>query len=265
MASKTFVNGNIYSTMDYSMFKKLEGNRAVDASRKAKIRRSIEQNGYIPCPVAINEKNETIDGQCRVEVLMEKGLPIDYYIIPGAGIKECIAMNIYGTKWKMKDYIASYAEQGDRSYMKLNALMDIYKGVRLGTICFAAKGTDAPTTTIMNGTLEITDEEYSRANDLLAKFIQFLPTVKRIKGNRDNAEKAIMFILGCENVNFDTFRNRLESWDIPSIGQTTEALRIFSEAYNYRSRQSHVAWDVDYANFMRNKFAWYENKWGNRE
>ena len=89
--------------------------------------------------------------------------------------------------------------------------------------------------------------------------------MKKIKGKKDNAEKALLFILGCDNVDTGKLLNRLNDSDIPSIGTTTEALRIFSEIYNYRSRSVLVAWDNDFENYMRKKFAWYEAKWGNRD
>ena len=262
---KAVVCGNIYSTMDYSEFKRLEGNRAVLNNRKSKVRSSIERNGYIQSPLGVNGPMEIIDGQARFEVLKEKDMPIEYYIVPGAGIAECVAMNIYGTKWGLTDYINSYAEQGNENYKRFKNLLTVYKGCSMSAVYFATKGTDKSNTAIMNGTFVVTEEEENRANELLPKYIKFLPAMKKIKGKKDNAEKALLFILGCDNVDTGKLLNRLNDSDIPSIGTTTEALRIFSEIYNYRSRSVLVAWDNDFENYMRKKFAWYEAKWGNRD
>ena len=148
---KAVVCGNIYSTMDYSAFKRLEGNRAVLNNRKSKVRRSIEQNGYIQSPLCVNEHMEIIDGQARFEVLKEKDMPIEYYIVPGAGIAECIAMNVYGTKWGLMDYVNSYAEQGNENYIRFRNLITVFSGCRLDTIYFAAKGVKTSGQIIMNG------------------------------------------------------------------------------------------------------------------
>lgn len=261
----TVISGNIYSTMDYSKFKRLEGNRSVNNNRKAKVRRSIEQNGYIQSPACVNEKFEVIDGQCRIDVLTEKGMPIEYYIVPGAGIKECVAMNIYGTKWTLMDYISSYAEQGNENYIRFLNLLTVFKGCTMSAVYFATKGTDKSSTAIMNESLTVTDEEYAKGNELLLRYINFLPALKKIKGNKGNCEKALLFILGCENVDDKKLLNKVNDTDIPSIGTTIDALKIFSEIYNYRSRQVLVAWDNDFENYMRGKFAWYEAKWGNRK
>lgn len=112
--------GIIYETQDYSMFKHLEGNRTDAVARGAKIIKSIRENGYILSPIAINENAEVIDGQGRLYALECEALPVHYYVVPGAGIDECIAMNIYGTKWKMNDYIESYASRGKQPYKALD-------------------------------------------------------------------------------------------------------------------------------------------------
>ena len=135
----------------------------------------------------------------------------------------------------------------------------------MSAVYFATKGTDKSNTTVMNGALVVTEKEEERANELLSKYIKFLPAMKKIRGKKDNAEKALLFILGCENVDAAKLLKKLTDSDIPSIGTTSEALATFSEIYNYCSRSVRVAWDNDFENYMRNKFAWYEAKWGNRE
>lgn len=262
---KAVICGNIYSTMDYSAFKRLEGNRAVLNNRKSKVRKSIEQNGYIQSPLCVNDHMEIIDGQARFEVLKEKDMPIEYYIVPGAGIAECVAMNIYGTKWGLMDYINSYAEQGNENYIRFKNLLTVFNGCNLGAVHFATKGTDKSNTAIMAGSFVVTEEEEKRASELLPKYIRFLPVLKKIKGKRNNADKALLFILGCENVDAAKLLKKLTESEIPSIGTTSEALATFSEIYNYCSRGVRVAWDNDFENYMRNKFAWYEAKWGNRD
>ena len=261
---KADVSGNIFSTMDYSVFKRLEGNRPVLNGRKAKVRKSIEQNGYIRSPLCVNEHMQIIDGQARFEVLKEKNMPVEYYIVPGAGIHECVAMNIYGSKWTLKDYVDSYAEQGNENYIRFKNIMTAFGECSISALYFATKGTDKSSTNLMNGSFEVTNAEEKRAVDLLKKYTNFLPIIKKIKGNRRNAEKALLFILGCGNVDVVKLLNRLNDSDIPSVGTTADALRTFSEIYNYRSRSVLVAWDNDYENYMRNKFSWYETKWGQR-
>lgn len=113
--------GEIYQTENYSIFKRLSGNRGVEDSRVLSILKSIQNVGYIKNPIIVNEKYEVIDGQGRLEACKRLGLPVYYSIAEGAGIEECIAMNINQKNWKVEDYINSYGELGINSYIFASA------------------------------------------------------------------------------------------------------------------------------------------------
>ena len=104
----------VYETKKYEIFKKLEGNRDVYSVKK--IKDSIEEVGYIPSPICVNENMEIIDGQNRLEALKSLNMPVHYYIVKGIGIKEARQMNIGRKNWTFLDYIKSYAETGDKNY-----------------------------------------------------------------------------------------------------------------------------------------------------
>lgn len=53
-------------TNNYEMFKILAGNRGVSPARVKKIKKSIEDVGYITSPILVNEKMEVIDGQRQI-------------------------------------------------------------------------------------------------------------------------------------------------------------------------------------------------------
>ena len=70
----------IYITKDYSIFKKLTGNRSTELERITKICDSIREVGYITSPILVNENMEVIDGQGRLEAFKELGIPVEYII-----------------------------------------------------------------------------------------------------------------------------------------------------------------------------------------
>lgn len=116
----------IYCTKEYSIFKKLYGNRDILDSRKNTIKNSILENGYIRNPIVVNENLEIIDGQGRFEALKELGLPIEYVIAHGAGHKECIALNANQKNWKTSDYVKSYAEIGIKEYVFVHEMCKMF-------------------------------------------------------------------------------------------------------------------------------------------
>ena len=113
------VVGQIYETDDYSVFRKLAGNRYTKGEKK--IIQSISDVGYVRNPILVNEKMEIIDGQNRFEALKTLGYPIQYIMQAGIGLRECRALNIGQTNWGTWDYIESYAAQGNESYQRVKA------------------------------------------------------------------------------------------------------------------------------------------------
>ena len=129
--------GKIYITSDYKKFKKLVGNRDVKGTKK--IIKSINEVGYVMSPILVNEKYEVVDGQNRLEALREMNLPVMYIMQEGIGIEECRHLNIGQSNWNTKQFIVSYAEAGNESYIRLLELVnDFGKKFSIeGVLCVA--------------------------------------------------------------------------------------------------------------------------------
>lgn len=260
--------GIIYETQDYSMFKHLEGNRTDAVARGAKIIKSIRKNGYILSPIAINENAEVIDGQGRLYALECEDLPVHYYVVPGAGIDECIAMNIYGTKWKMNDYIESYASRGKQPYIVLKCLMDKYKMFEFDTILTAATSRYGyyKKDEIRNGMFEITEEEYAQTVARLDYCKKAYDAIHdKVDGRVSCIYRALIFLFDQCPGDFDrakiiTKMELLHS-QIGAIADIQSALKTISEIYNYRSKAERMYFDVEYDKYMCANRPGYAGKW----
>lgn len=161
---KESVAYNVYITKDYSIFKRLVGNRDIPESRISKIVESIQTIGWVHNPIIVNEKMEVIDGQGRLTALQRLGMPVEYIIAEGAGNKECIYMNMNMVNWKLPDFIKSYAEQGNANYQRLLALMEKYANGNLDIISTAVyRVSKSKHRDIKQGTLQLTQEQYEAA------------------------------------------------------------------------------------------------------
>ena len=150
----------VYEEKDYSRFKRLENNRDVTETRKEKLKASIA-SGEVLNPIIVNEKMEIIDGQGRYEAKKELGLPIQYVISEGAGIKECQKMNKYNTKWTFVDYIQSYATLGNENYINFQKACEKIKCPPTKTATFAnLLNGGSLTDKIQDGTLQFNEELY---------------------------------------------------------------------------------------------------------
>lgn len=155
---------NVYATTDYSIFKRLTGNRDIPESRISKIVDSIQKIGWVHNPIVVNEKMEVIDGQGRLTALQRLGMPIEYVVAEGKGTKECIYMNMNMVNWKLPDFVKSYAEQGNENYQRLVALMEKYAGGNLNIISTALyRVSKAKLREIKEGVLQLTEDQYKAA------------------------------------------------------------------------------------------------------
>lgn len=104
----------IYSTMDYSKFKTLVGNRVVDhAKNVAKSIEKIDLTAYNP--ILVTDEFEILDGQNRFEACKMLDKPIYYLVcdsdIPAADIIR--ALNTTQRNWRMEDYVQSWVDLGN--------------------------------------------------------------------------------------------------------------------------------------------------------
>lgn len=265
--------GKIYETQDYGMFKTLEGNRQDAQKRAGKIIESIRKNGYILSPICINEKNEVIDGQGRLFALECEGLPVHYYIAPGTGIDDCIAMNIYGTKWTMDDYITSFAERGNESYILLKQLKEKYDSFSTNIIIASVTGKNSYAhnnrVAIQSGNFNMDEKDYEKAIERLDYISNIKELVrKEIKGRTDYFYYALLFIYDLCPGDFDRKKviNKIEMlyYQVPSIADTVSALKAISEIYNYKLRTDKMYFDVEYDKYMCENVPGYTSKWSRR-
>lgn len=228
----------VKQTNNYEIFKKLQGNRITDERRIEKIKKSILKVGYITSPILVNQNMEIIDGQGRFEALKQLQLPIEYIVQNDIGVKECIAMNVYQTNWKIHDYIKSYADKGVKSYIYLNNLMEKYskKNINIAQISVAIHGiTRFNGNIIRDGEIVITDEEYNNA-------INKLDLVKDIAENYKHIPRinlivnAMLYCINIKGLDFERLKNKiieiLDYGKIPPIPTTDEAMQFMENIYN---------------------------------
>ena len=255
-------NIKINRTRDYSRFKRLEGNRDVSEARIRKIVKSIERVGYVMSPICVNENNEVIDGQGRLEALKRLGLPVDYYVVKGIGIDECISLNIYQSNWTMIDYINSYAETGINSYIYLQQLIKQYKGMSLKIICYAVSGKSEVPKAIKNGTFHCTSTDYDSAIEMLNFEKKFSKCLSGLRGHNEFYYMGLGFCYGLDEVDNARLLTKMEQLklELSPVSTMEQALGEIERVYNNRSRNK-VYLYTEYRKAMDRKYKWYKGKY----
>jgi hypothetical protein len=113
-------------------FKWLKGNRDLNEGNIKAVMNQISAFGQRQ-PIIINERNEIIDGQHRLEACRRLEIPVKYLVDPGATINHVISANIVGKKWTLIDYIKRFVAENNEHYIKLYDFLIEAKAAGIGT------------------------------------------------------------------------------------------------------------------------------------
>lgn len=257
------ITGNTYRTSDYSIFKRLEGNRAVLANRVSKILNSINAAGYIFNPIVVNEFYQIIDGQGRFEALKSLGLPIDFVISEGAGLLECVALNSSGTIWTMADYVDSYCELKRPDYLRLKQILLSHPMLQDRIIINIVNGTaSTPSSYIKNGEFKVSADQAITASEDLSLIEKIYPALKKAPGGPGYYPYAIAFARHC-NADEERLLLTMLRAELDSAPTVRKALDNVSDIYNWKLRDQtkRIYLYSLYEETKANKFSWYSTYW----
>jgi hypothetical protein len=121
-----------YETNDYSIFKYLLGNRAINKNGVYEKVKSIQSMGYIKQQaILVTTDFYIVDGQHRFEACKELSLPIFYRIIDKHSTEPNLldfirAIQNTQRKWSNKDSVDSFIRQGNSHYQILKDFHEKY-------------------------------------------------------------------------------------------------------------------------------------------
>lgn len=108
---------HIIQTMDYSLFKPMNGNRNVNKVHVNRLIKSFRKS-YLISPIIVNKYYQIIDGQHRFEAAKTIGLPLYYFIVPEYGLQEVQTLNENMKNWNKSDYLNAYCDLGNPEYLQ---------------------------------------------------------------------------------------------------------------------------------------------------
>lgn len=231
----------VHETNDYDKFTPIEGNRILKDGRVNKIISSIEDVGYIPSPILVNEHYQVIDGQGRLEALKRLNMPVYFIVIEGIGIEECISMNINQGNWKLPDYIDSYASRGYRSYLYLQSLLENYgKTFKRVVIFFAAGCGQNPTGLIKKGKINISEEDFNKARYALSWLVGFKSIIDAIEGRNEYFYEALLYCYKETWIDNNKLLDKIKKYQykLSVVGNIYQAMKQIEDIYNFRSRDT---------------------------
>jgi len=230
----------IKHTEDYSLFTRIKGNRGLNKSHIGRLVQAISQNAKSIkyTPIVVNERNQVIDGQHRLEASKFLNLPVYYIQEPGLGLSDVQGLNSMSKAWTPMDFARSYAEIGKIDY---KIYIEFKKKYKLNhDILRTYLGLENPVTATMfkQGSMKVEDE--TRSHDLCSKLLEvgefyprynirsFAVAFKRAWDNKDYDHKHFMGRLAQSKVG------------IQDCALPEDYLRNMEKIYNYHSRMERI-------------------------
>lgn len=234
----------VQSTMDYSKFRLLKGNRVLNKNHIESIKSSIERNNLLPInPILVTKDLFVIDGQHRLMAATQLNVPIYYMIVENDDMDSVHVLNSVKKVWTLNDYVASFAELGKSEYTYIMGLVEEYKEYKFTPInvlrLLMGKVNLPMSRAVKAGTLEIEDKPK------LEQQLRWLIDFKGVFPKYLQREfiSAVRVLFGNPDYDHDYFIKRLQDGSFgrlkPMIN-TREYLSLFEDIYNYRNQTKKI-------------------------
>ena len=115
----------IHITRDYSMFRSVKGNRAIDKGHVQRLMREMKKKD-LDLPIFINENDEVVDGQHTLQARKELGKPVRYIRGKFENEFDVAIMNANRKNWPMTAYLNFHIENGKKDYQIIKAMTKQY-------------------------------------------------------------------------------------------------------------------------------------------
>ena len=109
------VNNKFFETRDYSMFKKVRGNRPVDQAHVKQLKKLIAEKDLMD-PIRVNSNIEVVDGQHTLQARKELGLSIPYIIINSDDPLDVARLNQGRKNWSLDHFLGHHCARGKMDY-----------------------------------------------------------------------------------------------------------------------------------------------------
>lgn len=239
---------NAYVTTDYSLFKKLKGNRPIAMVHVKRLEESILKYGMLEVDVIVNENFEVIDGQNRLQAAKNAKSPVYYKVINGYGLREARILNENMSKWNKREHLESYCELGEPVYIQFKEFLQEYKdhfgfaacevllSLRSSMRSELVNGKSVSSKSFERGLLHIPDIDKSRF--YADRIIEIKPFYKNY--GRAVFVRAMVSLFKNENFDHDEFIRKLAAAGAPKLedcGRVDQYKFIIEDIYNFRRSQ----------------------------
>ena len=227
----------VYSTFDYDQFTILNGNRMVHPGHLHRLKKSFEEKQLL-IPIIVNENNQVIDGQHRLEVCRQLNLPVYYIINPGYGIKEIQKLNTHMKNWNVDDYLKCYCGQGLEDYIEYKEFRAKYGFGHQESLAFLMGSTSNFSKIFNDGNLKIKSlKEAEIAAQKVSQFAEFYKGYRR----KSFVFAVLSLLKHPEYDHIEMLKKvQMQQRNMIRCANTEQYLALLEEIYNFHKRGNRV-------------------------
>lgn len=241
------------TTTNYSMFTLEEGNRDVDLDDKETktLAELMVEFGWLDAfPLMAQKRGKKLivkDGQHRLAIAKEFGIPVKYVVLDGA-LPDIAKLQRSQKKWKPIDFAMRFAKAGNDNYIELLEFFDKY-----GIPITMSAALLANTSTFGNVSDRFYSGRYEIRNLLLAKKVA--ETRRQLMEINSSFKKlqAVTALWACFHVDYFDPKRLIKgatrhSGAIKNMGNKEAYLDLYQELYNFgRQDRAPLRFDSDEA------------------
>lgn len=231
------IKNKYFKTKNYSMFKKVRGNRDVDPLHVARIVKLIAQRDT-KNPIIVNKKMEVLDGQHTLEARKQLGLDVYYLISDSTDATDVAAMNTGNRNWGLKNHLDMHCDRGKSDYQIVRSKMVQFKTPIAETIALMmrrAQVTNEVTNDFRLGKFKIPAGGIAYFDKVAKELVQIAksvdPDAKKIKRQ---LIRAYMIISKHKDWNFERLKAAMKSkgGKLSAVTSRDEYIEQIEKIYN---------------------------------
>ena len=232
---------NVFSTVDYTIFTSLDGNRIVNPLHVKKIVESMKHK-VLFIPIIVNEKFQVIDGQHRLEARKLLNLDVPYIVCNDYTLEDVHRANANHKQWSSEDFLIEYAEAGLEEYIFIKDLYLKYKDkVSISTLLRVIKSGKGKQKfkLFKDGLITITDKEYAKSIiDDWYRFYSLITKDGKSFAHIHSIADAFHKLFDIKGFNLATLLSKIERYPnlVESQNSQSQYLYMLDKVYNYRNQ-----------------------------
>ena len=223
----------IYESKNYSMFKRMRGNREINERHVQYFVKELSKNG-MQIPGKINALNEIREGQHRFEACKRLKIPFMFFIEKkqltfNEELDQLMAIQV-SKKWNFKDVLRTQCIKGNLNYIRLKEVSENYSDFTLQTIVYISNGS----------TTGFRDGEFN-SNGLLRsiRILDFCRTLKPFfkNYNKQSFVQALSVVIRKKNFDWEYFKEK--------------AINVCDKFHNCTNKDAFEEMIIDIYNYKR--------------